>query len=61
MILDSIRRIGGIDGAEIMHVADETNHVQFIHIRDIKDEEPFELCCEECFKMHYWRPVWVKV
>lgn len=61
MSYQDIKRGNRFDGMEIMHLADETNHVQYIHVTDIDtDEEPFERRCDECSMVHAWRRVWVK-
>lgn len=54
-----IRQVNRLDGTEIMHISDDENHVQFIHVADIEDEEPFVRRCEECFEPHKWRRAWV--
>jgi len=54
-----IKQGNRFDGTEIMHVSDDENHVQFIHVTDIGDEEPFVRRCDECSLPHKWRRVWV--
>jgi len=58
--LQDIRRGNRLDGTEILHVADETNCTQWIHVLDIGDDEPFQRRCEECSVRHVWRRVLVK-
>lgn len=57
--LQDIRR-GTLFAAEILHVADEMNCTQWIHVLDIGDDEPFQRRCEECSVRHVWRRVLVK-
>jgi len=54
-----IKQGNRLDGTEIMHISDDENHVQFIHVLKIKDEEPFVLECDECMRPHFWRRAWV--
>ena len=44
---------------ETLHLADETNHTQWINLDDVNNPEPFEGFCYQCGKHHHWRRVWV--
>jgi hypothetical protein len=54
-----IRQRTRLDGVEILHLSDDENHLQYIHVSKIKDEEPFVAACDDCNRPHFWRRVWV--
>lgn len=44
---------------EALHIADETNCVQWIEISWEPHVEPFPMLCEAHGEVHQWRTAWV--
>lgn len=60
--LQDIRRGNRLDGTEILHVADETNCTQWIHVASLKGDrvDIVYAHCEQHDEPHAWRRVWVQ-
>jgi len=46
------------EGLQVLHLADEVNHTEWIR-QDVTRAEPFGHPCGTCYEWHQWRRVWV--
>jgi hypothetical protein len=47
------------EGLQVLHIADEVNHLEWIR-QDVTRKEPFQHPCDTCGDLwHEWRRVWV--
>lgn len=56
--LIDITRQDPAEGLQVLHVADEVNHVEWFR-HDVTGTEPFASPCSSCSEWHRWRRVWV--
>lgn len=62
MTYTDIRQGDRFTGVSILHVADETNCTQFIHVSyigGVEASDVFPFDCDEHGESHAWRRVWV--